>query len=178
MRSFTQTLINLINHPSATGKPFVQAAAYFARQNTLAADALAQQINIALAEIGPIDPVWSDDDGLFTFEHPAYPMCLAADADKQTTIDDYLRALAYFVADRMANTLAPDVDRITSGRGGARPNSGRPKKAPTQVVRVSAPLASWLKNSENQRKAEALMTNADKVKQPATKKTRAPKAAG
>lgn len=34
---------------------------------------LDKQLNIALSEIGEILPWWSEEDGLYLFEHSAYP---------------------------------------------------------------------------------------------------------
>lgn len=122
-----------------------------------------QQIQIALDEIGAITPEWSEEDGLYVFEHPAYPMVMHADTDPQKTRTGYLRALKGFIEDRMAGQVAEVTERITSGRGGARPGAGRKvgsgKKEPTTTVRVPYDIADWIKDKSHQKLIRTVMMN-------------------
>lgn len=111
--------------------------------------ALEQEYKKALKEIGPIEPWWSDEDGMFVFEHDLYPFVMHADPDKQKTIDGYCRALKGFIEERLAGNVAETVERITSGRGGYRPGAGRKPgstKEPTKMVRLPIGIADWLKD--------------------------------
>jgi hypothetical protein len=106
------------------------------------------EIQVALAEIGPIEPWWSEDDEMFVFEHPAYPRVMHADPDKQEAVNGYVRALRTFIEYRMAGKVTDAVERSTRGRGGMRPGAGRPKgtvKNPTLLIRLPVDVATWLK---------------------------------
>jgi hypothetical protein len=107
---------------------------------------LEKQLEIALDEIGVIQPWWSEEDRLYVFEHPAYPMVMHGDADCEEARAGYLRALKGFIEERLAGNVAESVERITLGRGGARPGAGRPRKdIPTVAIRIPEDIANWLK---------------------------------
>ena len=107
-----------------------------------------EDLEIALAEIGPIEPWWSEDNGMYWFEHDAYPYVMHGDPDIEKTKLGYMRALKGFIKDRLTGNLDETVDRISSGRGGVRSGSGRPvgtTKAPTKLVRLPVQVADWIK---------------------------------
>jgi hypothetical protein len=107
-----------------------------------------QEILVALAEIGPVEPWWSEEDQMFVFEHPSYPWVMHADPSLEETKYGYLRALRTFIQDRLNNTVADSTERTTRGRGGLRPGAGRPKgstKEPTKMVRLPIDVADWIK---------------------------------
>lgn len=120
----------------------------------------------ALKEIGEISPWWSEEDGLFLFEHASYPMVMHADKTEKDTVEGYMRALSGFIEARLAGEVASSVEKITSGRGGARLGAGRPAgtkrgtKKPSGVVRVPEEMAIWLRNKKNQEAVLKLMKNA------------------
>jgi hypothetical protein len=116
-----------------------------------------KQLQIALSEIGEIQPWWSDEDQMFIFEHPAYPRVSHADADQGKAKAGYLRALEGFIEDRLAGNLAEEAERVTSGRGGARPGAGRPRKPKTLQRRLDADMAEWLDEPANREKVWKLM---------------------
>jgi hypothetical protein len=123
---------------------------------------LKQQLQLALAEIGPIEPWWAEDSQMWCFEHPLYPACMHLDPDKQATIDGYLRALEGFIEERLNNTVADFMETATKGqagkKGGKRAGAGRPRNATTTAaVRLPLPLVEWLKNPANRKKLETLM---------------------
>lgn len=107
---------------------------------------LDEEVKKALEEIGEIAPWWSEEDGMYVFEHPAYPFVMHADPDEAEAKAGYLRAITGFIEDRLAGMVAPDVDRVTSGRGGVRPGAGRPRKdVATIAIRLPEDVARWLK---------------------------------
>jgi hypothetical protein len=114
----------------------------------------------ALKEIGTIEPWWSEEDGFYIFEHAAYPVVDYAADTLEETIQGYQRILKEWIVDRLAGNVADVAERITSGRGGARPGSGRPKgtvKNPTAVVRLPLKVAQWLKDPAHLAQVEKLM---------------------
>ena len=115
------------------------------------------ELEQALKEIGSIEPWWSEDDELFVFEHDAYPMVMAAEDDKETTIESYKRALTEFIKERLDGNIADFVDEMTSGRGGARPGAGRPRQPKKIRKYVPEDIAPWLDREENIAKIRELM---------------------
>ena len=100
----------------------------------------------ALAEVGEINPWWSDEDEMYVFSHPAYPAVDYLDPDPERVIRRYQEVMKEFIRNRMAGNLADVVERITPGRGGARPGSGRPRnEIATVTIRIPEDIASWLK---------------------------------
>jgi hypothetical protein len=123
-------------------------------------DELEKELKTALQEVGDIAPYWSEEDGMYVFEHPAYPMVMHADPDPEETRKGYLRALSGFVEERLQGTVAEDVERITSGRGGSRPGAGRPvgtKKAAKVRMMVPVDIAAWLQEPQHVDQVRRLM---------------------
>lgn len=124
---------------------------------------LEKEFQKALKEIGPIEPWWSEEDGLYVFEHPAYPVVDYAAKTPQEVIEKYKRVLRSFIEDRLAGNVAESVERITTGRGGYRPGAGRSKgSAKDKTRRISLPddVATWLKeNPAHIEKVRALMAD-------------------
>lgn len=108
-------------------------------------------LDAALAEIGEILPHWSQEDGLYLFQHPAYPRVVYGDTTVEGTTAGYKMALKEFIEERLAGKLSSEAEAATSGHGGRRPGAGRPKgsnrKEPTTTVRVPQEVAAWLKNT-------------------------------
>jgi hypothetical protein len=118
------------------------------------------ELKIALAEIGPIEPWWSDEDDMFVFEHAAYPWVMHADADKEEVKKGYIRALTGFIEERLSGTLAPKSDETTPGRGGFRQGSGRPKgtkKEPKKRVYLPIEVADWILEDDHLSQVQRLM---------------------
>ena len=109
---------------------------------------LAKELHKALKEIGPIEPWWSEKDGLYVFEHAAYPMVDYAHSDPVVVKERYQAVLKEFIQDRLLGNVAEVTERLTSGRGGYRVGAGRPKgttKVATVQVRLPEDVAHWLK---------------------------------
>jgi len=103
----------------------------------------------ALTEVGSIEPRWVKQDGVFVFDHEAYPFVVGGGPTKQEAINSYKRALRGFISDRVQGKLTTAQDRLTSGRGGRREGAGRPKSEPTKMVRLPVSIADWIKENPN-----------------------------
>ncbi|MBY0449269.1 MAG: hypothetical protein K2X01_01410 [Cyanobacteria bacterium] len=119
-----------------------------------------KEFQMALLEIGLIEPWWSKEDGMFVFEHNAYPRVIYADLDKKTVQDGYQRALREFIKERLAGNLSEEAERVTSGRGGKRSGAGRPKgsgtKEPTESIRIPKSIAAKIREIVQVRGWQAL----------------------
>ncbi len=115
----------------------------------------------ALAEIGPITPWWSEPDHMYLFEHPFYPWVMHADPSCDETIAGYHRALKGFIEDRINGGVAPETDRSTLGRGGARPGAGRPRKLiKSRRTYIPEDIAQWLENPAHQEQVRRMIRKA------------------
>ena len=110
-----------------------------------------QHVELALAEIGEITPVYNPEVEAWLFQHPAYDL----EAEGETSDDcmaTYKRWLHTFIKERLKNNLAPNVEAKSSGRGGKRDGAGRPigtKKTDKMRIYVPQELAFWLKDEKN-----------------------------
>ncbi len=107
-----------------------------------------EHFKIALKEVGPIKPWFSEPFECWVFEHELYPVEYGGNT-KQEVIDRYPLYLKGFIEHRLKGTLAPFVEKQTKGRGGKRPGAGRPNgttKEATLVVRLPSDIAMWLKD--------------------------------
>lgn len=104
----------------------------------------------ALQEIGVIEPWFSEEDGLYVFEHPAYPAVVYGHKNKEKAIQGYKKALEEFIEDRLSGNVADFVEAMTSGRGGKRDGAGRPvgtKKAAKKRIYLETDVADWLNSN-------------------------------
>jgi hypothetical protein len=124
---------------------------------------LEKEFQKALKEIGPIKPWWSEEDELYVFEHPAYPVVDYAAKTPQEVIEKYKRVLRSFIEDRLAGNVAESVDRMTPGRGGHRPGARPPKrstKRKTRRINLPDDVATWLTEDPSRiEQVRALMAN-------------------
>jgi len=121
---------------------------------------LEKHLKLALSEIGPIEPWWSDEDGMYVFEHDSYPRVMHADPDIEETKAGYLRAITGFIEDRLNGMISESAERVTKGRGGHRPGSGRPKgtkKPKTKRVTLPLEVADWLEEDDHLSQVKQLM---------------------
>jgi hypothetical protein len=112
-----------------------------------------KHLEIALKEIGQIEPWFDKDVDAWVFEHKAYPVGYSGDS-KDEVIDNYPRYLEEFIKQRLNHNLAPSVEKKTKGRGGKREGSGRPKgtkKTPTKRVTLPKKIAEWIVEPSSQR---------------------------
>lgn len=105
------------------------------------------ELNIALTEIGVIEPWFDKSVNAWVFEHELYPVRYGGDS-KQEVIENYPKYLEVFIEHRMQGRIDSVNEKKTKGKGGARPHAGRPvgtKKEPTKQIRVPYDIAFWLK---------------------------------
>lgn len=111
-----------------------------------------RQLQIALDEIGPISPIFCDEDQVFCFRSPLYDFEAFGDTPTDC-IKTYVNWLEEFIAERMKGNLAPDIERNSPGRGGKRPGAGRPKGTSktedTIVIRMPKRIGDWVKSNKN-----------------------------
>jgi len=148
-----------IEHASVQNQCFLAEIEHlFSEHPSIEPSALASEVNLALGEIGCIEPWRSEEDAMYVFEHEAYPACMYVDEDKQKTIEGYLRALTCWIGYRMENSVSESMERATSGRGGKRPNAGRPKlKMPNRRIYLPKDIAAFLSDEVNLQKVRNLM---------------------
>ena len=105
-----------------------------------------EHLNIALQEIGEIEPWYNRRDKLWVFSHPNYPVEYFGDT-KEEVIDNFPHYLYDFIEERLKNNLSPITEKKTKGRGGKREGAGRPigtTKEPTMRITLPAKIAEWL----------------------------------
>lgn len=106
---------------------------------------LDQAVKTALAEIGNISPIWSEEDQMYYFQHPLYPDVIFADEKAMLIEPGYKRILRDFLKDRLAGELADATEANTKGHGGRRDGAGRKKRdMPTKSIRLPIDIATWL----------------------------------
>lgn len=107
-----------------------------------------EHLQIALAEIGKIQPKYSKKYGAWIFEHPSYPVGCEGDSAEEV-IKKYPRYLKQFIKERLNYNLADFVEAQTKGHGGKREGAGRPsgsKKEPKIRIYLPVDIAKWIKN--------------------------------
>lgn len=110
-----------------------------------------KHLKVALEEIGEIIPWYDEDVHAWVFEHPLYPIGYANE-NRNKVIKNYPLHLKELIIERLNDNLNPLVEKKTTGHGGLRVGSGRPKgttKMPTKQIRVPIDVADWLKVPHN-----------------------------
>ena len=106
------------------------------------------ELKIALDEVGSIQPVWQEEVSAWVFTHPLYPTVEVPGDTEEDCRNRYPWWLAQFIKERLKDNISEADERITSGRGGKRSGSGRPRgrrKPETEAIRVPIDIAQWLK---------------------------------
>ena len=107
---------------------------------------IGSHLEIALKEIGAIEPWFDDEVGEWIFKHPLYPVEYGGDS-KEDVVKNYPEYIREFLKHRLDDRLDPLVEQETKGHGGRRRGAGRPrgaKKPATKVVRLPADVAGWI----------------------------------
>ncbi len=108
---------------------------------------LKKEVELALAEVGKITPWFDKKFNAWIFSSELYPIeCEGNSAEE--VIKKYPKYLEVFIEHRMLGKLDDLNEKKTKGKGGARPNAGRPigsKKEPSVQIRVPTDIAVWLK---------------------------------
>jgi hypothetical protein len=110
-----------------------------------------EQLQIALTEVGEIKPWYDEEVSCWVYSHPLYPSVECGEDSFEEALRVYPLYLREFIEERLADNVAPVIERKTKGRGGARPGAGRPKK-PIKAINKSmrlppniANIAGWLR---------------------------------
>lgn len=119
--------------------------------------AVLEELRIALAEVGTIEPWEGAECAAWVFHHPLYPTVEYSGDSKDEVMTGYPFYLAEFIKHRLANRIHPQDNQATSGRGGRRPGAGRPKKGLMKRKYLPADVAAWLDDEENLEKVRKLM---------------------
>lgn len=113
----------------------------------MATKAVKDQVKIALGEIGEIKPWFDKQFNSWIFSNDLYPVeCEGKSAEE--VIKKYPKYLEVFIEHRLIGKIDAINEKKTKGRGGARPNAGRPvgsKKEPTTQIRVPIDIANLLR---------------------------------
>ena len=107
-------------------------------------------LQIALKEIGMVEPWFDRRFKNWIFSHPDYPVEYAGDT-REEVIKNYPLYLRDFIEERLNNNLNPLTEKQTKGRGGLREGAGRPKGSKKEhKTRIYLPddLALWIKYPE------------------------------
>lgn len=113
----------------------------------MATKEIKEQMKIALAEIGKIKPWFDSKYNAWIFSHELYPVECEGRTPEEV-LKKYPKYLEVFIEHRMLGKIDELNEKKTKGKGGARPNAGRPlgsKKEPTTQIRVPRDIAMWLK---------------------------------
>lgn len=105
-----------------------------------------EHLRIALEEIGNINPWFNKEFKTWIFSHPAYPVEYFGDS-KEEVIKNYPLYLYDFIEERLNDNLSILTEKKTTGRGGRREGSGRPKgtvKESTKRVTLPLDVAEWI----------------------------------
>ena len=99
-----------------------------------------EHLEIALKEVGKIEPWFDKNFNAWIFEHSNYPVGCEGNSKKEV-IDKYPLYLEEFITERLKNNVSPSVEKRTKGKGGKREGAGRPVEThKEQKVRVYLPL--------------------------------------
>ena len=113
----------------------------------MATKEIKKQLKIALDEIGKIKPWFDKDFNAWVFSSDLYPVeCEGKTAEE--VIEKYPKYLEVFIEHMLLGKIDGLNEKKTKGRGGVRPNAGRPvgsKKEPTTQIRVPRDIAEWIK---------------------------------
>lgn len=107
-----------------------------------------EHLDIALSEIGKVEPWFDKEFENWIFSHPDYPVEYAGDT-KEEVIKNYPLYLLDFIQERLSNNLNSLTEKETKGKGGKREGSGRPfgtKKESKIRVYVPEDIANLLKD--------------------------------
>jgi hypothetical protein len=105
-----------------------------------------RHLTIALEEVGEIKPWFDKKVNAWVFGHHKYPVEYAGDS-REDVVKGYPLYLREFIRQRLNGNLAPFVEKETSGHGGNRIGSGRPKgtkKEEKKRMYVPKDVANWM----------------------------------
>ena len=107
-----------------------------------------KELKLALSEVGTITPWFDKDFNTWIFSSSLYPVECEGQSSEEV-IEKYPKYLEVFIEHRMRGKLDAVNETKTSGKGGARPGSGRPlgsTKEATKQVRVPVDIANFMQH--------------------------------
>ncbi len=110
-----------------------------------------KHVEIALKEVGKIDPWFDKEFDSWIFSHSSYPDVEYAGETKDEVIKNYPLYLRDFIEERLKDNLAPHIEKAVKGRGGKREGSGRPKgtsKENKKRVYLPTDIAEWYQRDQ------------------------------
>lgn len=118
-----------------------------------------EHLNIALKEVGVINPWYDKKFNVWIFSHPLYPVEYAGETESEV-IQNYPLYLKEFIKHRLNENLNPLTEKETKGKGGKREGAGRPiGTTKEQKTRVYIPddIAQWIKHPDSIQQVRKLM---------------------
>lgn len=106
-----------------------------------------EHLNIAIREIGKIQPWFNKEFNSWVFSHPNYPVEYAGDSEEEV-IKNYPLYLQDFIEERLNDNLNVQTEKETKGKGGKREGAGRPfgtKKEQKTRMYLPVDIANFLK---------------------------------
>ena len=108
-----------------------------------------KHLEIALAEIGKIKPIFNKKFNARSFRHKKYPDVEYFGDTREEVIKKYPLYLREFIRHRLDRNIWESVEKKTKGRGGKREGAGRPKgtkKEPTKRISLPKDVAEWFES--------------------------------
>lgn len=106
-----------------------------------------EHLDIALNDVGEIEPWFDKAYKSWVFHHKAYPVECAGDS-KDEVVKNYPLYLRQFIEERLNENLSPLTEKETKGRGGKRAGAGRPigtKKEHKTRMYIPDDIADFIK---------------------------------
>jgi hypothetical protein len=128
-----------------------------------------KELEQSLNKIGKIKPWFDDDVNAWVFEHETFPLVRYAGDTEQEVIENYPKYLADYLEELSKDNISKTAEKaFSSGRGGKRENSGRPKgttKEPGKMYWFPILVGDWLKASKKNLEIVAKLARNDKLKE-------------
>lgn len=105
-----------------------------------------EHLEIALKEIGKIEPWFDEEVNEWIFIHSNYPVEYGG-SSKEEVVKNYPKYLREFIKQRLNDNLSPITEKKTKGHGGRRFGAGRPvgtTKEETKRVSLPVDIADWI----------------------------------
>jgi hypothetical protein len=106
-----------------------------------------KHLEIALAEVGKIKPVFDKNYNTWKFKHKKYPDVEYIGDSPEEVIKNYPAYLNEFIKHRLDGKIWKSIEKKTKGRGGKREGAGRPKgtkKESKKRIYLPTDIANWL----------------------------------
>lgn len=105
-----------------------------------------EHLEIALKEVGKIEPWFDEEVNEWIFIHSNYPVEYGG-SSKEEVVKNYPKYLREFIKQRLNDNLSPITEKKTKGHGGRRFGAGRPvgtTKEETKRVSLPVDIADWI----------------------------------